>query len=275
MGMSPVVAQGIGHERGGRAILDGIDIHLETGALTTLVGPNGAGKSTLIRILAGDIRPTRGRVLVEGRPIEQLKPTRLALIRSVLPQKSKLEFAFSVRQVVELGRFAHARGRRTSRRHDSEAVEGAMSATGVAALADLSFPTLSVGEQALVMIARVLAQDTPVLMLDEPTASLDIRHEHRVMNLIRHRARQGGAVIAVLHDLNLAARYADRMGIMAGGRLHTFGPPGEVLQPALLSDVYQHPIEVLDHPSGNGPLVTTSDTGSGVFRGGAPGDRAT
>ncbi|MYB45630.1 MAG: heme ABC transporter ATP-binding protein [Acidimicrobiia bacterium] len=268
--MTPVVAMGIVHEAGGRAILDGINLQLETGMLTALVGPNGAGKSTLLGILAGDIRPTRGSILVQGCPIEQLKPARLARIRSVLPQKNRLEFAFSVRQVVELGRFAHAGGRRISRRSDVEAVESAMSATGVASLADMSFPTLSVGEQALVMIARILAQDTPVLILDEPTASLDIRHEHRVMNLIRHRARQGGAVIAVLHDLNLAARYADRIGMMAGGRLHTLGPPGDVLQPTLLSEVYDYPIEVMDHPSGSGLLVTTSATRrDGAHRGGA------
>jgi len=273
--MTPVVAMGIVHEAGGRAILDGINLQLETGMLTALVGPNGAGKSTLLGILAGDIRPTKGSLLVPRCPIEQFKPARLARIRSVLPQRTRLEFAFSVRQVVELGRFAHAGGRRVSRRNDAEAVESAMSATGVAALADLSFTALSVGEQALVMIARILAQDTPVLMLDEPTASLDIRHEHRVMNLIRHRARQGGAVIAVLHDLNLAARYADRIGIMAGGRLRTLGPSGEVLQPALLSDVYDHPIEVLDHPSGNGPLVTAADTRTSLSHGGVPQGGAT
>ena len=268
--MTPVVAMGIVHEAGGRAILDGINLQLEAGKLTVLVGPNGAGKSTLLGILAGDIRPTKGSLLVQGCPIEQFKPARLARIRSVLPQRTRLEFAFSVRQVVELGRFAQAGGRRTSRRSDGEAVESAMSATGVAALADLSFPTLSVGEQALVMVARVLAQHTPVLMLDEPTASLDMRHEHRVMKLIRHRARQGVAVVAVLHDLNLAARYADCVGIMAGGRLLILGPPGEVLQPPLLSEVYDYPIEVLDHPSGNGLLVTTSDTRrDGIHHGGA------
>ena len=248
-----MVARGIGHEMGGRAILEGIDLHLEAGVLTALVGPNGAGKSTLIRILAGDTRPARGRVLVQGRPIEQFKPAQLALVRSVLLQENRLDFAFSVQQVVELGRYAYARDRRTSRRDDSEAVGRAMSATGVKALADLSFPTLSAGEQALVMIARVFAQETPVLLLDEPTASLDIRHQHRVMSLVRHRARHGGAAMAVLHDLNLAARYADRIGIVAGGRLHALGPPDQVLRPVLLSQIYRYPIEVVDHPSGTDP----------------------
>lgn len=263
--MTPVVAMGIVHEAGGRAILDGINLQLETGVLTALVGPNGAGKSTLLGILAGDIRPTKGSLLVRGSPIEHLKPARLARIRSVLPQRTRLEFAFSVRQVVELGRYAHTRSG-TMRRADSEAIESAMSATGVADLADLSFPALSVGEQALVMIARVLAQDTPVLLLDEPTASLDIRHQHRVMDVIRDRARHGAAVLAVLHDLNLAARYADRIGVVAAGRLRALGPPEEVLQADLLSDVYRYPVDVLDHPSGHGRLVTTSDAGPGGSR---------
>lgn len=273
--MTPVIARGVSYEVDGRAILDGIDLNLETGALLALVGPNGAGKSTLIRILAGDSRPTRGIVQVEGRPIEQCTPARLALIRSVLPQQSRLDFAFSVRQVVEMGRYAYTRLQRTSRRDDAEAVGRAMSATGVAPLAELSFPTLSAGEQALVMIARVLAQDTPVLLLDEPTASLDIRHQHLVMSQLRHRARRGGAVLAVLHDLNLAARYADRIGMMAGGRLRALGPPDQVLRPVLLSEIYRYPIEVVNHPSGYGPLVTTSDNYRGLFQNGIPPGEAT
>ena len=272
--MSPVIARGIAHEAGGRAILDGIDLDLESGVLIVLVGPNGAGKSTLITILAGDTRPARGRVLVQGRPIADFKPAHLALIRAVLPQKTRLEFAFPVRQVVALGRYAHTRGRRASDQDDSGAVEAAMAEAGVTSIAHILFPMLSVGEQALVMIARVLAQQTPVLFLDEPTASLDIRHQHRVMDVVRRRARRGAAVLAVLHDLNLAARYADRIGIMADGCLRALGAPDEVLQPALLSDVYQHPIEVFDHPSGNGRFVTTSGAHSGGSRYGAPQDGA-
>lgn len=257
--MTPIVARGISHEVEGRTILEGIDLHLETGALTALVGPNGAGKSTLIRILAGDTRPTRGRVFVQGCPMADFKPAQLALIRAVLPQQTRLEFAFSVRQVVELGRYAHTRGRRAPSRDDSEAIDAAMVETGVTSLTHLLYPTLSVGEQALVMIARVLAQQTPVLFLDEPTASLDIRHQHRVMEVVRRRARRGTTVLAVLHDLNLAARYADRIGIIDAGCLRALGAPDEVLQPALLSDVYHHPIDVFDHPSGNGLLVTVSN----------------
>lgn len=261
--MTPVVARGIGYEAGRRTILDRIDLDLEAGSLDVLVGPNGAGKSTLMRVLAGDAATTRGEVLVRGRPIADYKPLELALIRAVLPQRTRIEFAFSVRQVVEFGRYARSQRKSTSGRDDSEEVEKALSDTETTALADVSFPALSVGEQALVMIARTLAQETPVLLLDEPTAYLDIRHQHRVMGLLRERARRGVAVMAILHDLNLATGYADRIGILAGGRMRALGPPDEVLRPALLSDVYRYPIQVLDHPSGSGRLVATSDCGTG------------
>ena len=261
--MTPVVARGIGFEAGGHTILDGVGLRLEAGSLTALAGPNGAGKSTLVRVLAGDTRATEGEVLVHGRPIADFKPLDLALIRAVLPQTIRLDFAFPVREVVHLGRYARTRRNRGTSRDDQGAVEQALSDTGTAALADLPFPALSAGEQALVMIARVLAQETPVLFMDEPTAYLDIRHQHRVMHLLRERARRGAAVMAVLHDLNLAAAYADRIGIMAAGRLPALGSPDEILRPGLLSDVYRHPIHVLDHPSGHGRLIAASDYGGG------------
>lgn len=253
-----MVARGIRHEARGRLILDGIDLDLEAGTLTVLAGPNGAGKSTLVRVLAGDYRATSGSVRILGRTIADYKPSELALARAVLPQEIRLDFAFSVRQVVEMGRYAHARRGATARAEDSVVVEKVLSDTRLSPLAHLPFPNLSAGEQALTMIARVLAQQTPVLLVDEPTASLDIRHQHRVMDLLRLRARRGVAVMAVLHDLNLAALYSDRVGIMSGGRLKAFGPPAYILRSDLLSDVYDYPIEVLDHPSGEGRLVTTS-----------------
>lgn len=256
--MTPVSARGIVHQVGARVVLDGINLELEAGSLTALVGPNGAGKSTLIRVLAGDTHPTRGDMMIQGRSIGHYKPAQLALIRAVFPQQIRLEFAFSVRQVVELGRYVHTRGRRTSIKEDSDAIDAALAETGLTSLSDVLFPELSVGEQALVMIARVLAQQTPVLLLDEPTASLDMRHQHRIMDVIGRRAGRGAAILAVLHDLNLAARYAERIGIMAAGRLRALGEPGEVLHPALLRDVYQFPIEVFDHPSGRGRFVTAS-----------------
>ena len=261
--MTPVVARGVGYDAGQRTILDRIDLDLVAGSLDVLVGPNGAGKSTLVRLLAGDARATRGEVLVRGRPIADFKPLDLALIRAVLPQRTRIEFALSVRQVVEFGRYARSQRRKASGRDDSEAVEKALSDTETTALADLSFPALSVGEQALVMIARTLAQETPVLFLDEPTAYLDIRHQHQVMVLLRERARRGVAVMAVLHDLNLATGYADRIGILAGGRMRALGSPNEILQPALLSEVYRYPIQVLDHPSGSGRLMAASECGRG------------
>ena len=257
--MTLVSACGIVHEIDGHVVLDGIDLNLEAGSLTALVGPNGAGKSTLIRVLAGDVYPTQGEIFIDGRPIASFKPAQLALIRAVLPQQTRLEFAFTVRQVVEIGRYAHSRRGRTPGPDDSKVVDKALTETRLTSLAHLPYPMLSVGEQALAMIARVLAQQTPVLFLDEPTAFLDIRHQHQVMDVFRRRTGAGVTVMAALHDLNLAARYADQIGILAEGRLQALGAPDDVLSSDLLSDVYRYPIEVLENPFGAGRLVVASD----------------
>lgn len=255
--MTPLSARGIVHEVAARVVLDGINLDLEAGSLTVLIGPNGAGKSTLLRIMAGDIRPTRGDVFVRGRPIANFTVAELALIRAVLPQRIRCDFAFSAQEVVELGRHVHSRQARV-RPQDHEVVQTALCQTGVTELAHLPFPSLSVGEQALVMMARVLAQQTPVLILDEPTASLDLKYQHRLLRLLCKRVRAGTTVVAVLHDLNLAALYADRIGVMTRGRLSALGRPAEVLDPTLLSTVYQYPVDVFDHPSGEGRLIAAS-----------------
>ena len=255
--MTAVAAEGVGYTAGGRAILDGIDLRAEAGSLLALVGPNGAGKSTLIRVLAGDVRPSAGVVHFDGRPVGGFKPRELALVRAVLPQHFNLEFGFTVREAAALGRRARSRVGASSPEEDRTAVDRVLSETELSGLADRLVPTLSAGEQARVMLARVLAQQTPVLLLDEPTASLDIRYQHLVMRLACARAGRGGAVAAVLHDLNLAARYADRLGVMSGGRLAAFGPPRRVLRPDLLSEVYRHPIRVMEHPGEAGLLVVS------------------
>lgn len=255
--MTPVSARGLVLEVGEHLILDGINLNLETGSLTAIVGPNGAGKSTLLRVLAGDIRPTRGEVFIDGRPLTGLKVSDLALLRAFLPQQTRVDFAFSVEEVVKLGRYAHSRhGRKGGQ--DRTAVQNALSITGIEELAHRSFTTLSIGEQALAMMARVLAQQTPILFLDEPTASLDMKHQHRLLRLLRRRVRGKATIVAVLHDPNLAGLYADRIGLMARGRLHALGSPAEVLESGLLSKVFEHAIEVFDHPAGEGRVVMPS-----------------
>ncbi|WP_344982483.1 heme ABC transporter ATP-binding protein [Nonomuraea soli] len=232
-------AAGITWRAGRATLLDDVCVEAGEGELVAIVGPNGAGKSSLLAVLAGDVRPDRGSVTIAGAALRGLRPAALARLRAVLPQKVTLAFPFTVAQVVEMGQYGRPYDERTQRE--------VMDATEVAHLAHRAFPTLSGGEQARVSLARVLAQGAPVLLLDEPTAPLDLRHQEQVMGLVRQRARLGDTVVVVLHDLNLAAAYADRIVVMREGRVAADGAPGDVLDAGLLSEVYACPIEVRDN----------------------------
>ena len=257
--MSLISVDGLRYRAGGRTLLDDIRLRVEAGSLAALVGPNGAGKTTLMRILAGDLAPTAGTVLLGGAPATGGSPGETARVRAVLPQTYNLEFGFRVREVAALGRFPHRRG--GDGRADRRIVEEALADVEMTELADRPFTKLSAGEQARAMFARVLAQRTPVLLLDEPTAALDVRHRHLVMGLAQRAARRGGAVAAVVHDLNLAAEYADRVGVMNGGRMTAFGPPEQILRPDLLTGVYRCPMEVIRHPLTGRPLIVSQAPG--------------
>lgn len=246
VGEVAVAAQGAIVEVEGRAILDGASVEVRGGEVVALVGPNGAGKSTLVGVLSGDIVPVSGAVAVGGVPLADWSGLELALRRAVLPQQVGVTFPFTVREVVEMGRAPWVA---LDGDLDGEAViEACLARADVAHLADRTYPTLSGGERSRAALARVLAQDTGVLLLDEPTAALDLHHQEMVLRLARERAMTGVAVAVVLHDLGLAAAHADRIVVLDGGRVVVDGPPAEVLQPALLSAVYRHPVEVLPHP---------------------------
>ncbi|MCK8678168.1 heme ABC transporter ATP-binding protein [Streptomyces lichenis] len=246
-------ARGVRVRLGGREVLAGVDVTVRAGEVLALVGPNGAGKSTLLAALAGDADRTGGEVRIAGRPVGAWSAPELALRRAVLPQSASLAFPFPVAEVVRMGRAPWA-GTEREERDDAE-VAAALAATEVSAMADRPFSALSGGERARVALARVLAQRAPLLLLDEPTAALDLRHQELVLRLCRERAAAGDAVVVVLHDLGLAAAYADRVAVLAQGRLAADGPPAEVLRDELLSEVYRHPVEVLPHPAGGAPLV--------------------
>ena len=249
-----VVLRGTGltFEVDGKRLVDGIDVELAAGEVLALTGPNGAGKSTLLRLLAGELAPTHGTVELCGTPLERLGHDDRARFRAVMPQETVLQFAFTVREVVAMGRHPHRRG---SGARDGEAVESAMRWTEILELHRRTYPTLSGGERGRTTLARVLAQESPILLLDEPTASLDIRHQERAMTIARSFTDTGGAVIAVLHDLNLAAAYADRIALLDEGRLAGLGPPWAVLREDLLGSVFDHPVVVTRSPSGDSPLV--------------------
>ena len=244
--------EGLVFEIDGARLVDGIDVEVAAGEVLALTGPNGAGKSTLLRLLAGELEPTRGAVELCGRPLAKVGHMERARLRAVMPQETVLQFAFTVREVVAMGRHPH-RGAGTER--DGEAVDSAMRWTEVQGLEERTFPTLSGGERSRTTLARVLAQEAPILLLDEPTAALDIRHQERAMTVARSFADAGGAVVAVLHDLNLAAAYADRIALLDGGRLAGLGSPWAVLREDLLGSVFGHPVSVTRSPSGDAPLV--------------------
>ncbi|TXS42572.1 heme ABC transporter ATP-binding protein [Streptomyces sp. OR43] len=238
---------------GGRQVLDSIDLTAHAGEVLALVGPNGAGKSTLLAALAADLPPEGGEVRIDGRPVTDWSAPELALRRAVLPQSAALSFPFPVEDVVRMGRAPWAGTDKAD--EDDPAVRAAMAATEVTGFAARPFSALSGGERARVALARVLAQRAPLLLLDEPTAALDLRHQELVLRICRERAAAGDAVVVVLHDLGLAAAYADRAAVLHDGRIAVAGPPGEVFTSAMLSGVYRQPVEVFPHPRTGVPLV--------------------
>ena len=238
---------------GGRPVLDGVDVRVRAGEVLALVGPNGAGKSTLLGALAADVPAAEGVVRVHGRPVSAWSAPELALRRAVLPQTAALSFPFPVEEVVRMGRAPWAGDERAD--EDDAVVADAMARTEVTGFAGRPFSALSGGERARVALARVLAQRAPLLLLDEPTAALDLRHQELVLRLCRERARAGDAVVVVLHDLALAAAHADRVAVLRAGRIAADGPPAEVFAEELLSEVYDQPVEVLPHPRTGALLV--------------------
>ncbi|MEJ0042654.1 MAG: heme ABC transporter ATP-binding protein [Rhizomicrobium sp.] len=241
---------------GGRRILDKVSAEVTPGIVTAVVGPNGAGKSTLLKVLSGDLVPQAGQVLLNGRPLDRWSPEDRALQRAVLPQAPELAFSFRAWDVVALGRHPH-RGRAT-RDDDRSAVRGAMDATEVSAFAVRDCRTLSGGEMHRTHYARTLAQiwaplpdgRARMLLLDEPTSSLDLFHQHAILAKARAIAQAGTGVLAVLHDLNLAAAYADRLIVLSRGRVEADGAPRDVLTEQRVSQVWRVDCTVVDDNAG-------------------------
>jgi len=253
-----VAAAGVHYRVGDATLVGGVDLHVATGEMVALIGPNGAGKTTLLRLLGGDLAPTEGQVAVGGDPVEGLSSGDMALRRSML-FRQPADVPFTASTVVALGRHPHRRDASNSRAHDLDVVADAMERTDTAHLALRTFSTLSGGERTRVALARILAQDAPLALLDEPTTALDVGHEELIMEALRESTRHGKGVIAILHDLNAAASYADRLVLMDGGNVRAEGTPTEVLREDVLSEVYGHPLRVIPHPYRGCPLVLVSD----------------
>jgi len=231
-------------------VLREVSVSVGEGELLGLIGPNGSGKTTLIRCMAGALRPKLGVVLLEGRAVAEMGPREVARRLAVVPQDHGSPFDFTVVDVVSMGRYPHLGRLGRASRRDLEAVERAMELAGVKQLAHRRLCELSGGERQRVFIARALAQEPEVLLLDEPTAHLDLGHQLELMELVRRLCREEGlTTVVAIHDLNLAARYCDRLVLLSGGRIRAMGPVEEVLREDLIGEVYGVEVEVWRHPA--------------------------
>lgn len=244
----------------GKRLVDEVTMQLFPGKILALVGPNGAGKTTLLRLLAGELEPDQGQVYLDGEPLTARSRRDRAQRLAVLPQHSTLTAALTSLEVVLLGRAPHANG--GAGPTDLVVAREALASMDATHLSDRVFPSLSGGEQSRVQAARVLAQiwNPPVdggsrfLLLDEPTAALDYSHQHDLLSWMRRLTLNGIGVLVILHDLNLAARYADKILVLRGGRPVAEGSPDEVYRNDLLSEVFGMPLSIFHHPQ-NGQLM--------------------
>lgn len=232
-----LAAEGLSVRLGGRVVLDGVSLELRAGEITAVVGHNGAGKSTLLACLAGLRKPGAGRVSLDGQAVLDLADRERARRIGFLPQTPEIAWRLDVRTFVRLGRTAH-RGLFGETRRDAEAVDVALAATGIAALAERDVTTLSGGERARALIARALAGEPRWLLADEPLTGLDIGHQLDAARLLRQIAETGAGVVATLHDLAFAAQIADRVVLLADGRVLADGAPAAALTPASLARAY-------------------------------------
>lgn len=253
-----VTVRDVGFEAAGRLLLDDVTFVASPGEFVGIIGPNGAGKSTLLSIVGGSLRPDRGDVELMGRSVRGMSPREQAMVRSFLGANPPSDVPFPVRSVVEAGRYAFSGLEENGETTDRMRVDAAMKRADVAHLSDRVYTTLSSGEQARVLIARVLAQSSPVALLDEPTAALDLANAERALAVLSHPEEATTTVLCVLHDLNAAAYFCDRLLLLSDGRLVCSGSPEEVLESDMLSEIYGQTLKVIEHPYRPCPLVLTA-----------------
>ncbi|WP_336022923.1 ATP-binding cassette domain-containing protein [Halobellus salinisoli] len=246
---------------GETTVLDGVDASIDRGTFVGLVGPNGAGKTTLLRTINGALAPDAGGVTVEGRRVHDLSSKAASRLVATVPQDTAIAFEFDVRTVVEMGRNPHRSRFGGWSEADTEAVERAFEWTATEQFAERTVSTLSGGERQRVLLARALTQESPLLLLDEPTASLDINHQVRTLELVRTLVSRGKTAVAAIHDLNLAAQYCDELLLLADGKVAAFGPPESVLTESALGDAFGANAVVSRHPVTGSVYVTALPEG--------------
>jgi len=239
-----------------RQVLKNVSLEIKQGEIFALLGPNGSGKSTLLRALSGILPVARGSISLAGQPLTMLNPAERARWISVVPQNVFLPPAFTAWETVLLGRtpYINFLGQLSAR--DKEIARCALEKVDALALAARCMGELSGGEQQRILLARALAQAAPILLLDEPTSFLDLSHQMSLLNLVNKLAREEKlTVVIALHDLNLAARYADRIAMLVDGQIRALGTVRQVLRADVIADAYRWPVQVIDHPFLDTPLI--------------------
>lgn len=256
-----IALDNISLKMGAKQIISKVSLVVNPGEVLAVLGPNGAGKSSVFKVMAGEYNHYKGDVSLEGQPLSHYTANQRAKMIGVLPQSSQLAFAFSAMEVVMLGRLPHS----TGRQKDREIALAAMQKADVLHLSEALYPSLSGGEKQRVQLARVLCQiwetteqGTRYLLLDEPTSALDLSHQHHTLALARELAQEGVGVLAILHDLNLAAQYADQVLLLGAGRVIDQGAVKDVMTEQKISKLYDIEVAVVEHPRHSHPLIVTS-----------------
>jgi len=239
-----------------KIVLRHVSLEVQPGEILALIGPNGAGKSTLIRATSGVVPIASGRVSVDGQELTGLSHSQRAKILAVVPQARQLGGAFTVEQAVTMGRTPYLNWLGQEGETDKAVVRQALEQTCLDAFADRQIANLSGGEQQRVLLARALAQSTPVLLLDEPTNHLDLQHQTNLLSLVKRLAQERQlAVLMALHDLNLVSFYADKVALIVNGELKHQGTPSQVIRAEYISAAYRTPVEVVSHPKTGAPII--------------------
>jgi iron complex transport system ATP-binding protein len=244
---------------GGISLLESVSVSVNNGEVLGIIGPNGAGKTTLLKSIGCDVELTSGLISIAGQPIKQIDARQRACQVAILPQLSSLNFPYTVEEVVELSRIPHSTGRRC----DREIVREVLHAMDILYLRERLYTHLSGGEKQRVHLARAMAQiwrimdasTARLLLLDEPTSALDLGHQQQLMQVVRCLANQGVAVIMVVHDINLVARYADSILALSGGRVVAYGQPKDIIKAEVIKQLYAVDVRVINHPDHNRPVV--------------------
>lgn len=259
-----LAAEGLTLRYDDRTVAEDLSVAVPDDRFTVILGANACGKSTLLRALAGLLAPAEGRVLLDGAPLLSLSAKERARRMALLPQTMSAPEGITVQELVQRGRFAHQRVLRRHSESDRRAVADALEETQVADLADRRIDELSGGQRQRVWIAMTLAQDTPLVLLDEPTTFLDLPHQIEVLNVLHRLVARGRTVVAVLHDLNLAARYADHVVALRDGAVVATGSPRDTITAPLLREVFALDATVLPDPLTGAPMVVPADTRCGA-----------